>query len=372
MGTWTLFRQLRALKPKRSLTLLPVSVLKPLKGADPSLRENLESFFLLDPVAPFELLFSVESKKDPAYAVAKELIDAHSQVEARIFISNETADDFAHIGMNPKLKNLARSYEEAKYDLVLISDSNVRVDRDELDVLVSALTPKTGLVTSIVAGTHFKGLGGFLEAVFLNTFYARFMALSNRYAKPCVVGKSMLFRRSTAKRFGGLKILSQFLAEDFMAGESVHKLGLQVKVASRPVDQIIGRHSFGDFWKRHLRWGRIRKAHAPLAFCFEPFSNSAVISLIGACALHSLNEMSIGAVFAGSLTLWGALDWIQFIRLSKCSLAQNLLFPIGWILRESLAIPLWLRILSGNGVDWRGNRLILARGGLLSETRDRS
>jgi ceramide glucosyltransferase len=372
VGTLTLFKQLRRSPRQRwfanQFVPTPVSILKPLKGADPSLTENLRSFFLLDSAAPFELLFSVESKKDPAYPIVKELMDTYSRVDARIFFSNETADDFAHIGMNPKLKNIARSYDEAKYDVVLISDSNVRVNPDELDHLTFKLDSDTGLVTSIVAGTRFKGIGGFLEAVFLNTFYARFMALSNEYAKPCVVGKSMLFRRSTAKRFGGLKILSQFLAEDFMAGESMSKLGLKVKTAVQPVNQIIGKHSFQDFWKRHIRWGRIRKAHAPLAFCFEPFSNSFVVCTLGSIGIHHFFGTPLWMTTTLSLTLWGGLDWIQFATLSQTSFSKNLLFPFIWIIREALALPLWIQILSGNGVDWRGNRLNLARGGLLSET----
>jgi ceramide glucosyltransferase len=372
VGTLTLFRQLKPFPRqefRHQFAPTPVSILKPLKGADPSLQENLKSFFLLDAAAPYELLFSIESKRDAAYLIVRDLMDTYSRVDARIFFSNETIDDFAHIGINPKLRNIARSYDAAKYDVVLISDSNVRVFENELDHLTAMLDSKTGMVTSIVAGTDFKGLGGFLEAMFLNTFIARFMALSNQFAKPCVVGKSMMFRRSTAKRFGGLKILSQFLAEDFMAGESMTKLGLKVKTAIEPVHQVIGQHSVRDFWKRHVRWGRIRKAHAPLAFIFEPFSNSLLISALGAYGMNQLFGASILAVAFGSLTLWGTMDWIQFERLAQPHAAKHLLFLPVWLLRESLAIPLWIKILSGNGVDWRGNRLNLARGGLLSETR---
>lgn len=375
VGTATLFRQLR-LPPKHQelrnqFVPTPVSILKPLKGSDPSLTENLRSFFMINAGAAFELLFSIESKKDSSYAVVQKLIDAYPQVDARILFSNDTSANFEYLGMNPKLKNIAQSYDETKYDVVLISDSNVRVNDDLLDHLTPLLDSRTGLVTSIVAGTAFKGIGGYLEAIYLNTFYARFMALSNQFAKPCVVGKSMMFRKSTAARFGGLKILSQFLAEDFMAGESMTKLGLKVKTAVVPVEQVIGRHTFKDFWKRHLRWGRIRKAHAPLAFCFEPLSNSMVICTLGAHCLSQLTSVSMLTAWLLSMTLWGVLDAMQFASLVKTNTKENsfkyILFPLVWILRELLATPLWIAILSGNGVDWRGNRLNLARGGLLSE-----
>jgi ceramide glucosyltransferase len=347
-----------------------VTILKPLKGIDPNLKENLRSFFELDYPAAVEMLFSVANEKDPAFALVKELMAEYPHFPAQIFLSEkENPREAALLGLNPKLKNLAWSYEVAAFDVILISDSNVRAQKNYLRELTGHLDSKTGMVTSLVAGTDFKSVGGFLEAVYLNTFYARMMAFSNRFAKPCVVGKSMLFRKSTAARFGGLKILSQFLAEDFMAGESMAKLGLKIKTARLPVLQVIGRHSFSDFWKRHLRWGRIRKAHAPLAFFAEPLSNSLFISFFGAFALSQIAHVSFSAVFFASLALWLTLDTLQFTIMANAPISQWLLFPLVWLLREISAVPLWANIASANYVDWRGNRLILAPGGLLVESK---
>ena len=251
--------------------------------------------------------------------------------------------------------------------MVLISDSNVRVQSSVLHDLSRELDSKTGLITSIVAGIEFQGIGGYLESLYLNTFYARFMAISNRYAKPCVVGKSMLFRKSVAARFGGMRVLSQFLAEDFMAGESMTKLGLKVKTARSPVNQILGKHTFQAFWSRHLRWGRIRKVHAPLAFIFEPFTSSLVVATLGAFSMHRLHHTSFASVWLGTLLFWMTCDLFQFIRLSQASFRKTLSFPIFWIMRECLALPLWIRIGSSNEVDWRGRRLQLAPGGVLIE-----
>ena len=335
-----------------------MSILKPLKGTDPSLYENLKSFFELETGAPLELLFSIENKNDPAYPIIKSLIDEFPNQITRVFFSDETQIFFN--GTNPKIRNIAQSYEEAKHDIVLISDSNVRVCRENIQELLGQLDERTGIVTSIVAGTEFKSMGGFLEAVFLNTFYARFMTLSSRFAKPCVIGKSMLFQKSTAARFGGLKALAPFLAEDYMAGESMQKLGLKVKTAILPVAQIIGKQTCTHFWKRHLRWGRLRKAHAPLAFYAEPLSHSLFLTTLGSFAVRN----SLFFCFA-SIATWMTADFIQFKKLSNCKNQTLLFFPFFWILRELLAIPLWIQTASSNEVDWRGNRLRLAQGGLL-------
>jgi ceramide glucosyltransferase len=193
------------------------------------------------------------------------------------------------------------------------------------------------------------------------------MALCNRYAKPCVVGKAMLFRKSDCARFGGLALLSEFLAEDFVAGETMRKLGLHIRTSRVPVSQILGRYSIKTFWGRHVRWGRIRKSHAPLAFIAEPFFSSLAMSILGAYGLHFyFNLILINAFFASGLVLC-FLDLLCYLRTTKCSILFGCCFPLIWTLREGLALPLWIKIASGNDIDWRGNRFVLAPGGLLRD-----
>ena len=348
------------------LDLAGISILKPLKGSDANLFDNLESFFQLKTAIPYELLFSIETKQDLAYPIIQKLLIQYSNVPARLFVLDEIGENPA-LGKNPKLRNISASYAAARFDAVLISDSNVMLKPGELEALARELDAKTGIVTAIVSGVKFQGLGGALESVFLGTFYARFMALSNRFAKPCVVGKAMLFRKSESARFGGLKHLSEFLAEDFMAGESMRKLGLQVKTSTVPVSQILGNYSFKTFWGRHVRWGRIRKSHAPLAFFAEPFFSPLSMSLIGAFAASFLFHGSFGYVFLASWSFLCVLDGLCYMRSTVCSFAFMLCFPIFWTLREGLALPLWIKIASGNDIDWRGNRFTLAPGGLLGD-----
>ncbi len=350
----------------KALSGFGISILKPLKGADPSLYSNLESFFKLETQHHFELLFSLESREDPAYPMVTKLISTHPDIAARIYLLNESPAPNSEI-KNPKLRNLAESYARAKFDLIFISDSNVKIRPFELDHLVDHVKDDTGIVTAIVSGIDFSGLGGALESVFLGTFYARFMALSNRFAKPCVVGKVMLFRKSQAKRFGGLKQLSEFLAEDFMAGETMRKLGLKIETSNFSVLQILGKYSFKSFWSRHLRWGRIRKIHAPLAFFAEPLFGPIPMGGIGAIGLSSLTSITFGAGLLGSLTFICILDGLSYLRTTDVNPRFIPCFPVVWCLRELLALPLWIQIASSNQIDWRGSRFTLAPGGLLGE-----
>lgn len=336
--------------------LLPVSILKPMKGRDAGLVDNLESFFKLD-YPQYELLFSVADGMDPSVPVVRELMKKYPKVRAELIIGS------VDVGTNPKINNMIRSYDKARFDWILISDSNVRVEPDYLKKMVAHVDNGVGMVTSVVAGRNPLGVGAWLESTYLNTFYARGMILTDKLGHPCVLGKSMLFQRSTAERFGGLKTLACYLAEDYMAGQAVQRLGLRVVIASDPISQYIGKYSAKDFWLRHLRWGRIRKAQAPVPFFIEPLLGCLVSGILGAYGAFRAFGIHPQDFMLLHLMLWSACDTLV-MRKMKIRLTASA--PLAWFLREALALPLWFHIATGNTVNWRGRRFAIDQGGLLS------
>jgi len=357
VGTWLSLKQFKSNIPHLDAPfgLFPVSVLKPLSGVDAGLSDNLETFFL-QRYPEFELIFSVACESDSAVRVVERLMKTYPAVSARLIIGD------VNEGLNPKVNNMIRSYDVAKYDWILISDSNVRVKEDYLRRLVGHVDNGVGLVTAVVAGTAPSGIGGWLEATFLNTFYARGMVLAKALGEACVVGKSMLFSRSVANRFGGIRNLSQYLAEDYMAGKAMELLGLKVVIARDPVRQHIGQYSINQFWQRHVRWGRIRKAQAPLTFMVEPLFGCLVSGLIGAGALSAI-DMPFFAVFTAHVAAWFLCDSMIFRSLyPECDDRRAIL---GWGVRELTALALWANIAIGRTVKWRGKQLRILPGGLL-------
>jgi ceramide glucosyltransferase len=267
------------------------------------------------------------------------------------------------IGPNPKVNNLMLSYRGARHDLLLISDSNVRVFPHYLKRLVPLVGQHVGVITAVVAGTHALGFGGHLEAAYLNTFYARWMHIASAFGNSPVVGKSMCFRRSSAERFGGMTNLARYIAEDYMAGQAMQKLGLKTVIMPEPVQQFIGRHPFKAFWTRHIRWGRIRKSQAPFAFLVEPFIGAVVSGILGAFAFHHLLTGIPFLVFLlAHLGLWSICDLFMMRRMESKLSWRSWMF---WWVRETLAFPLWLHMACGNTVTWRGQRLKISAGGLL-------
>lgn len=326
-----------------------------MKGCEENLYANLESFFRLKH-SNYELLFSVAEAQDPAIAVIEDLMGKWPDARARLIVGE------IRVGLNPKVNNLIRSYSEARYDNLLISDSNVRVGPGYLRDLLQAFDRDVGVVTAIVAGVQPQGWGGWLEANFLNTFYARWMLLSRYFAHPVVVGKSMLFRRPEMNRIGGLRNLAGYLAEDYMAGLAMLFLGKKIGLMRTPIEQPIGRYSFSAFWSRHLRWGRIRKSQSPLAFAFEPCLSLFFSGGVGALAAQGLWQIPVLVFLSVHVALWLFCD---LVMMSIVAEKPRLRAVLAWGLREALYLPLWFHIACGCRVNWRGNQLVIGRGGML-------
>lgn len=353
-GTWLTRRHLRPRTP--TFRPEPVSILKPLKGLDFQLEENLESFFRLE-YPKFELLFSVASEDDPACAVVKRVASKFPRVRSRIFIGD------VRVGGNPKVNNLVKSYQAAVHDWILVSDSNIRVPREYLKVVTQDFDERTGVVTAVVAGAAFgRGFGAPLEATYLNTFYARWTMIAVKLGAPVVIGKSMLFRKSEANRFGGVDVLARYLAEDYMTGVAVKRLGHRVKVMHEPVVQMIGDYTFKEFWSRHVRWGRIRRSQSPLVFPLEPLLSFWISAALGAFALSHFGVLRPWETLAVHACVWMSSDLLLMKRMNEEIKPKMLL---AWIVRETLHVPLWIHVAMGNTVNWRGNRLRLNEGGLL-------
>jgi ceramide glucosyltransferase len=244
-----------------------------------------------------------------------------------------------------------------------VSDSNIRVPRDYLKVVTQDFNERTGVVTAVVSGEYRgRGFGAPLEATYLNTFYARWMMIAAKFGAPVVIGKSMLFRKSEADRFGGVELLAKYLAEDYMTGHAMKLLGLDVKVMREPVVQMIGDYSFKEFWSRHVRWGRIRRSQAPLLFPLEPLLSFWISGALGAFALSHFASFAWIETLLAHACIWALCDIALMKRMKEEIKPKNML---AWIVRESLHVPLWIHVAMGNTVNWRGNKLRLNVGGLL-------
>lgn len=331
----------------------PISILKPLKGVEYDLKENLESVFTLN-YPKFEILFNVAEENDPVIAVVLEMMEKYPSVDAQLTIGEVI------VGYNPKVNNLILSYDKAKYDWQLILDSNIRVYPEYLNFLAAEIKPNTGCISTAFLGREPQGIGGWLERVFLSTMNTRWMILSQKVNQTFVVGKSMLFKKSQFERFGGLRYLGTYLAEDLMAGVKTVEIGLKVVVPPVYIYQYLGKQGFKSYWARHTRWARIRTAHNPLLFLVELLITCSMSGLLGSWAISYLTGLPMIVAFVGHFLLWGSAE-LLFMKGADAS--TGLKDIAAWMLQVFLEIPLWFHSLTSNKVSWRGTALALRHGG---------
>ena len=329
--------------------LPPVSVLKPLKGLEPRLVENLESFFLQD-YPEFEVLFGAETPDDPAVAVAREAMARHPGVPSAIVCRP------LRPGWNPKVSNLANALSRARHPIVLISDSNVEAGTGYLRALVpELLRTGVGLVSSLIRGKRGEGLGGVLEELQLNGFVTGSVSMVHSLMRmPCVVGKSMLLRRTDLTRMGGLRFLSRFLAEDQVCGEEIHRLGLRTVVSGEVIDNVLGRKSVREFVDRHVRWSKIRRRVCAPGYVLELLLNPTFLSLVGAAALGTPVALGVVALSIAALSL------------AQRALERGLgvhrpwwTYPVLELTRSVITGLVWILPLIHTRVVWRGNRVVI-------------
>jgi len=333
----------------------PVSVLKPLCGADPGLAANLETFFRQDHPR-CQLVFGVEDPNDPAVGVVSALIRKHPQVDAVLVIHSGGS------ALNPKVRNLTGMLPHASHDLVLISDSNVRAPTHYVSELVATLLSeeRVGLVTNLFAGTGERSLGAALDAVQLNGFCAAGAALPTAVGDSLVVGKSMLFSRSTFERLGGFGRVGAVLAEDFVIGKLYQHAGYRVRVAPTVLENHTGRLGFRACLRRHLRWSmlrwRLRPTFALLELLVSPLLLMPVAWWLGG---------PWGFGWALSLLLLRDVGGWVALRGWRRAWLPLLLSPV----RELSMCAMWLLAPFKRHVSWRGHRARLSAGTLLFEVR---
>jgi ceramide glucosyltransferase len=349
-------RQLATTMPPTPSVLPAVSILKPMRGADPGLAENLESFFRLD-YPEYEVLFGVDDPADPAREVALRVAAAHPEVQSHLVV------DAREVGFNPKVNNLARLLRHARHEVIWISDSNTRVAPDTLRDLVAHLEQVgTGLVSSPFRGVAARGVGGAFESIQLNTFVMGGVSAAHRLLhQVCVVGKSMLLRRSTLARLGGFAFLGRFLAEDQVCGEEVARLGLGVTVSGRLIDNVLGDMSVRSFLARHLRWARIRRRMNPAGYTGELLLNPVFVAICAALAVRTLESLVLVVAVllsksaldaAGERSAGVGRPLVAYLPLT---LAKDLLLGLAWV------VPFL-----SDSVTWRGNRFHIGSRTLLS------
>jgi len=334
----------------------PISILKPLKGLDDNLFDNLESFCHQD-YPQYEIIFSLQNENDPAFKVARMIKDKYPQKNITIHVERCSS------GLNPKVNNLIPAYRISKYPYILISDSNVTVRRHYLkEIIRNMATPGVGLVSNLIRGMGGYSVGAVFENLHLNTFVMGSVSFLDRFLKmPCVVGKSMLMRKTDLEAIGGFMGVKDVLAEDYVIGKRMHESGKRVILSRHMIDNVNEYWGIRKFLNRHTRWGKLRWQIGGAKYCSELLCNPVFMAFL---PLIILGPTRLTFAFAAAVSLCKAMgDFIIGRRIGTDLKASS--YVLG-PLKDVLIGVIWFVPLLSNTVIWRGNRYIIGKDSQLS------
>jgi ceramide glucosyltransferase len=325
-----------------------VSIVRPVCGFDHAAEATLGSSFTLD-YPRYELIFCAAHADDDAVALVRRLIERHPDVRAKLLIGEQ------RLNANPKLNNIAKGWDAAAHDWIVIADSNVAMPRDFVQQLLVGWQYDTGLVCSPPAGSTPHGFWAAVECAFLNGYQARWQLAADAIGFGFAQGKAMLWRRSDLESAGGMRALASELAEDAAATKVVRGLGLRVRLTHMPFPQPLGRRSFNDLWRRQARWAQLRRDSFPVYYAAE-IAAGPLPPFAGAAALATAYDGPVIAAVMTVAALWYGAEMLMTWRAG---------WPLSWralpaaAMRDLLLPALWVCGFRPGGFVWRGNAMHL-------------
>jgi ceramide glucosyltransferase len=326
----------------------PVSLLKPIKGLEENLEVCLRSFFEQDYPGAIEIVFASAYRDDAGVQVARRVAKDYPLVRARFVMTDE------NWGLNPKVSNLQGALAAAAHDLVLQTDANVFAPPSYLRDIVSELIhEKASLLSSLVCGIGERSVGAALENLQLTAYVAPGCCAALKIVNiPCVIGKSILVRKSELRSLGGLSLVKDSLAEDFLLGRHFENNGRKVLLSATPILNVNVDIPIERSLARHARWFKMRAViHTP-GFTADFFANPiavALLTLISASFDHDLMLLT-GALVAFKTALDGVM--VRVIRGVPMKLQHLIWVPV----KDTLMFGVWLYAIFSRSVYWRGIR----------------
>ncbi|HMX24819.1 MAG TPA: bacteriohopanetetrol glucosamine biosynthesis glycosyltransferase HpnI [Blastocatellia bacterium] len=331
----------------------PMSLLKPLRGAEAGLEEYLTTFFQQD-YPTYEILFAVREESDPAVAVVNRLRQRFPAIPVKLLLTGQPP--YA----NAKVYSMEKMAEAAAHSLLIITDSDASVAPDYLLAMAREFaSPKVGAVTNLYRGVPGRDFWSRLEALGMSTeFMAGVVVAERMEGMKFALGPSMAISKECLLAIGGFAAMADYLADDFVLGHWSAEAGYEVRLSAHVINHHASTVGFLETFKHRLRWNRSSRYSRPsgyygqgftyflpwtiLLFLFAPAAWSLAVLLI-VLGLRGWLALELGLKLLGDKTVSGSL-W---------------LVP----LQDAISFATWLGGLKGREIIWRNERYRLHKGG---------
>ena len=354
-----------------------VTLLKPLKGCEPSTEDCLRSWFVQDFTGRVQLLFGVDSSDDPVVNVVRKLQQEFPASDSQLIVCGPL------LGANAKVSKLVELDGFAKHDLLVISDADVRVPTDFLANVVEPLreakttdaaqTPAAtsngavqspcGLVNCFYCLANPTTMAMQWEAIAINAdFWSQ--VLQSQSIKPLdfALGAVMATRRQQLTEIGGFGALANCLADDYQLGHRIARRGYRIALSTVAVECWSSPMTWPAVWKHQLRWARTIRVCQPVAYFFSILSNATLWPLVW-LLVHPSPLVLVVCLACWLVRILAVIDLQQRLTRSR----EHLVFCWLALIKDLLQVAIWMLAFAGNRIEWRGQRMRLRRDGTLTE-----
>ena len=323
----------------------PVSIVKPIYGLDRETYENYASFCAQD-YPEYEILFCVSDEADPAVAVIHKIIQDFPDRAIRLLIGSEP------LGVSDKVNKLCRMAREARYETLIVSDSDVRVDVDYLrEVVAPFQDARVGGVTCLYRGLTDNSLAADLEAIGNSTDFAAGVLIAWLFSEVnFMLGATMAVRKTVLAEIGGFESMVDYFSDDYELGNRIATNDHRVALIPHPVAIVYPRQTMRDAFHHQLRWNLSIRFSRPAGHLGLIFTQSLPLAILAAICAPSIG-WAVG-VLAAYIILRRISAWKIGVAGMKDANLRNKMELL--LLRDAFAFVVWVTSFFPRQVLWRG------------------
>jgi ceramide glucosyltransferase len=351
-------RSLRKRRPPQLCTSPGISILKPLRGAEAGLADNLRSYMRQDYPGEYEVLFGVDEPGDPARAIAEQVCREFPAIAARCIVTGQGSYT------NPKEYSLEQLAAAARYDLWALSDSDIRVTPDFLSVIAAEFQDEhLGLETCPYRGVPGPSFWTTLEVMGMNTeFMPGVLVARIVEGMNFAVGPTIVVRRGVVEAIGGFARVADYYIDDFLLGRYASEAGFGVELSSYVIEHHIAAERFWPSVRHRIMWLRGTRRSRPSGYFGQVFTYTIPIALMLAAAAPALWPAVVAAFLLRYASAWAVAGAVLRDPLIRC---RWFLLP----LQDVTSFLFYLIAFFGNRIQWRGRSMVLLRDGRLAAPR---
>jgi ceramide glucosyltransferase len=342
----------------------PLTLLKPVHGAEPGLEAHLETFFQQD-YPQYEILFCARFAADQGLETARRAAARHPRVPVKFLTTGEPPY------INAKAASMELMEAEASNEILVISDSDVRVTPGYLRaVALPFADPNVGATCCPYRGVAAEGgLWARLEAVGMSVeMTAGVLVARMMEGMKFVLGPTMAFRRETIRRMGGFRVTADYCADDFILGNETYKLGQTVTLSHHAIDHMVLNSGFLDSLKHQVRWMKSTRFSRPKGHFGTALTFSMPFAILAWAAAAGLGHPWLGLALFG----WGLATRLALAVAVGRAVVQDpswlgllVLYP----LRDLMGFAFWIASYTGRRILWRGHIFEMMPGGKMRAVR---